>query len=814
MRTQSLIKGLFIAFFIFINAQVLIAQDILNGKDLSQIKVDALSAGDIAKLKTQLNSSGLTPEQAEQMAISKGMPATEAAKLKAKLNGGTVGATNNNVNGGIPDGKSAERTNNSTEQLDSYKAGKTLINPLIFGSELYTSVAPSFEPNLKLATPVNYILGPDDHIQITVYGVQEYNGDLLVSAEGNVTIPNVGQVKVAGLTIEAATQKLKTVMGNSVYGYLKSGGAKISVTLSKIRSIKVTIIGSNRPGTFNVSSLSTVFNALYIAGGPGAFGSFREIELIRNNKIERKIDLYRFLLEGNQNDNIGLKDNDVIRIPAYKTRVEIQGQVKRPGIFEVLNGESFSKILSYASGFTDSAYMSSVKVFQRNDKERQMHDLFANQYSVYHPISGDVVVVSAILNRFVNRVKIKGAVYRPDVYELTQGLKVADLIRHADGLKEDAYVLRAQIIRRQEDLTLSNLSFDVQKALTGDELNNILLQREDSIIISSVLDLKDKLQVTIQGEIRMPGKYDFIDKLTLKDLIIQAGGFTDAAFKNIEIARLIKRDSLSVIDERSSILFNASIDRNNLGKIDSNLVLEPFDVITVRKIAGYQVPESVVVTGQVQYPGIYSLSKMNERVSDLINHAGGLSSNSYPEGAYLKRYKSSNEKEKAQETAKKLDKIANDSSESVTNEILREFDKIPLELVAIIKNPGTTDDIILKANDELYIPKFEAQVKVSGEVLMSTQIPYQSKYSFKDFISGAGGFTATALRSKAYVVYANGKAEATKHFLFFKFYPTIQPGSEIIVPKKRERKNNSLTEIVGLTTILASLATTFVLLKQ
>ena len=415
------IKWLVLSLSLFLlTAQSIHAQDLLKGKDLSTVKVDLLSDADIAKLKTQLTSSGVTIDQVEQQALAKGMSPTEYAKLKLRL--ADPASKNNAGKLKAPEKTkaSAEKIDNSTDTLDTEKYNqkplKTLINPLIFGSELYTSVAPSFEPNLNMATPANYVLGPDDQILVSVYGVQEYNGDLLVSAEGNITIPNVGQIKVSGLSIEAATQKIKTTMGNGAYAYLKSGGSKLSVSLSKIRSIKVTIIGANRPGTYRLSSLASVFNALYLSGGPTAFGSFREIELVRNSKVERKVDLYRMLLNGDQTDNIGLKDNDVIRIPSYKVRVEIQGQVKRPGIFEVLPNETFANIIAFASGFTDTAYRASVKVFQQNEKERLVHDLAALDFGKYQPQTGDVFVASKILNRFKNRVTLTGAVQRPDFY--------------------------------------------------------------------------------------------------------------------------------------------------------------------------------------------------------------------------------------------------------------------------------------------------------------------------------------------------------------------------------------------------------------
>lgn len=791
------------------------AQDLLKGRDLSQVRVDQLSDADIDKLKAQLSASNITMEQAEQMALAKGMSAAEFTKLKARLSADpkaqkTTGALKSEPKA---TGKSIEKQNNSTDSLDTEqyekKKPQPLINPLIFGSELYTSVAPNFEPNLKMATPMNYVLGPDDELLVTVYGVQEYSGALLVSDEGNINIPNVGQVRLAGLTIEAATQKLKTVMGNSVYPYLKNGGSKLSVTLNKIRSIKVTVIGANRPGNYTLSSLSTVFNALYVAGGPTEFGSFREIELVRNNKLERKIDLYRMLLKGDQSDNVGLKDNDVIRIPAYKKRVELQGQVKRPGIFEVLPGERFQQVLEFASGFTDTAYTAIVKAFQNSDRERKVKDVSASEYQQYQPESGDVFVVSKILNRFQNRVKINGAVFRPDVYELTIGLTVGDLIRKADGLKEDAYTGRGQILRLEEDLTRSMASIDIKKALANDPQHNLLLQREDEVLISSVLDLRDSFKVTIQGEVRLPGQYEYVENLSLKDLILQAGGFTDAAFKNIEIARLIKRDSIVATDNRASTIINTEI-AGDLGSAVANTMLQPYDVITIRRKAGYTLPETVIVVGQVQYPGPYALNNRNERVSDILRRAGGYTPDAYPEGAYLKRFKTEEEKAKSMDLARKAEKNAIDTSvtskKMLVEDITRLYDQIPLDIPMILSSPGSVEDLIVRAKDELVIPKFDGQVKISGAVLMTTQVPYQQKSNFKDYISDAGGFSGDAWRKKAYVVYANGKAATTKHFLFFKFYPKMMPGSELIVPQKPEKKGMSTGEIIGISSAMASLA--------
>lgn len=806
MNIKTFLKRILLMVVLFVAAESVHAQDLLKGKDLTQVKVDQMSDDEVLKFKTQLLKAKVTLDQAEQIALSKGMPQAEFTKLRKRV-------TMIPEDAGLGKLNKAPETNprtNTNIPLDSAVYNKTekskpLIDPLIFGSELYTASAPSFEPPSNLATPMNYILGPDDQITILVYGVQEYSGDHTVSPEGNVSIPNVGQVKVAGLTIEAATQKLKTVMGNGAYSYLRSGGAKLSVTVSKIRSIKVTIIGSYQPGNYTLSSLSTVFNALYVAGGPSAFGSFREIELLRNNRVERKIDLYRLMLHGDQSDNIALRDNDVIRIPPYKTRVELQGQVKRPGIFEVLAGETFRDVVDFASGFTDTAYRASVKIFQRNERERTIQDLSQNLFDQYKPQSGDLFIISKLLNRFQNRVFITGAVFRPDVYELTPGMRISDLIRKADGLKEDAFIARAQIIRLQEDLTRSIVSLDLRKVFNGDTASNPRLQREDEVLISSVDDLRDSLKVTIQGEVRKPGEYNYVSNLTLKDLIIQADGFTDAAYNNVEIARLIRRDTLLPGDLRSSNIIRSSMEVD-MGSGSSNIRLEPFDLITIRRKAGYNMPESVIIVGQVQYPGPYAISSRNERISDLLKRAGGYTPDAFPEGAYLRRYKSDEEKRKSGDVVKKIQENVKDSTNKVVQEILRDYDQIPIDMNQIAKKPGSIEDLVLKSRDEIYIPKFDAQVKVSGAVLLVTQVPYQQGNNLKDYVNEAGGYSADAWRRKAYVVYANGKAATTKHFFFVKFYPKILPGSELVVPKKQEKKGASTAEVIGIASALASLA--------
>ena len=778
------------------------AQDLLKKSDLSQMRADQLSDADIAKFSQQLQASGLTMEQAEQIALSKGMSATEIAKLKqriqAPISTGISGKSTSN-NG------STDRSTNNSEFSTKKEDGKP-VDSRIFGAELFNTASLSFEPDLKIATPLNYELGVGDQIQVSVYGVQETNLELTVSTEGVSSIPNVGQVKLLGLTIEAATQRIKQAMSNTAYPTLRTGSSKLSISLSRIRSIRVTIIGSSRPGTYTLSSLSTVFNALYICGGPAEFGSFREIELIRNNKVERKIDLYHFLVNGDQKDNVHLRDNDVIRIPVYKKRVEIKGQVKRQGIFELLSGERFIDLLQYTSGFTDTAYKASVKVTQLTDKERSVKDISASAYNSYVPQSGDIFVVSKLLARFSNRVNITGAIFRGGFFEFTEGMTVADLIRKADGLKEDAYTGRAQVVRLKDDLTKEILSFDVRRSLNNDSDQNLRLKREDEVIITSILDLRDEQKISIQGEIRAPGEYMYVDSLSLKDLVILAGGLTDAAQpQRIEVARLLKRDTLTAQDERASDIFEIR-NGEDLSVASHNIQLRPFDVVTIRRKPGYITLQSVSIGGQVQYPGPYVMATRSEKISDLVHRAGGFTPEAYLAGAYLKRYLSEMDKTLKREKINKIQSNLRDTSNTILNDVDRGYDQIPLNMDLIMAHPGSTEDLVLKAGDELIVPKFDAQVRISGSVLSPTQIPYNRSYDVRSYLSAAGGTSDYARKGKIYILYPNGKAATTKHVLLFRVYPKVMPGAEIVVPKKREHRVISTGETIGIASALASLA--------
>lgn len=781
-------------------AQTANAQGFLAQKDLSQFKVEMLSEADISKIKERLQSSELSIDQIKTQTSAKGLPAAEFEKLRTRLS-----ATNNTVNN--IGNKLDNFSNNRSMQTGSDSVSKTNIeqsNP-IFGSELFQN-AGSLTSNANIATPLNYEVGPNDILKLVLYGIQEFATELRVSYEGSVTVQNVGVIRVAGLTIEAATDKIRQQMARTAYVSLRTGESKLSVTLSNIRTIHVTIIGSKKPGTYDLSSLSTVFSALSLAGGPSPIGSYRNIELVRNNKVIRKVDLYHFILNGDQTDNIGLKDNDVIRIPSYENRVELNGQVKRPGIFELTGKENFQNILAFAGGFDEAAYTSNVKVIQKNGRELLVKDLGKEEFASYAPQGGDVYVVSKILNRYQNRVKLTGAVYRPDTYQLVEGMRISDLIKKADGLKEDAYTGGAQLFRLKPNLVKEMVNIDLNKALAGDKTENIYLQREDELYVSSVLDLRDSFNVKIFGEVHNPGKFTYADSMTVKDLITLAGGSTFAANKKVEVARLYKQQDGKVNNTEIATLLTTELDANlNFTPGNSDIILQPYDVVSIVKKGGFTENQIVTITGQVQFAGKYSLVSRVERVSDVLKRAGGLIGDAFAKGAFIKResIKVDTVTQVIKDSLKKI---------GITYESPTNFQNIGLDIDQILKNPGSYYDLVLADNDEIVIPKLDNNVTIRGGVLRPITITYHEGMTLGECISAAGGITENARRNKAFVVYYNGRAKRTTTVGFFRFNPRIEPGSEVVLPEGAVRKD-AMTTILQYVTIIAQIGTSLATLQ-
>ncbi len=828
------------------------AQNLLSGKDLSTIKVDALTDAEIAQIQAQLKQANVSIDMVESQAIAKGMSPAEFAKLKARLSSTSKSSSNKSP----LSKKTVNKKTNYQVDTTQKQSFENNVNPLIYGSELFANEN-GFGANENLATPLNYEVGTNDVLKLVVYGVQEFSTDLDVSKEGTVLIENVGRVKVAGFTIEAATTRIRQQMANTAYPSLRTGESKMALTVGETRTIQVTVIGAQRSGNYNISSLSTVLNALTEAGGPSEIGSYRAIELIRNNKVVKTIDLYVFMLNGDQSQNMGLKDRDIIRVPAHKGRIEIKGQVNRPGIFEINGKESFNQFLQYAGGFDDTAYTAMVKIIQKNDKEKAVKDLGAKEFSMYQPQGGDIIQVSKILDRFQNRVKLTGAVFRPDVYELTPGMRIADLIQKADGLKEDAYTGRAQLIRLKPNLLKELISVNLAKALTPGAAENITLQREDELYVNSILDIRDSLTVDLLGEVRTQGRFNYVDSMTVKDLILMAGGFTYAANKQIEVARLVQYGDQVTDNQVATILkteVNGDLSFNN-GQ--ENFVLQPLDVVTITKKVGYTNPEVVSIVGQVQNVGKYTLSTRVERVSDIVKRAGGLIGQAYGEGAYIKRSRfqidtlksdesktsieeAYNRKFKAQQELDKqsltavlntgtgtnattvLDpnikkKNLKDTLDLLYKELEADYYQIAIDINSIMKKPGSELDLVLRDKDEIVIPKVDNRVKISGGVLRPTNIVYREGLTIGECISSAGGISEYAKRGRAYVIYANGKSRRTQHFGLFRVNPVIKPGAEVVLPETNEKKDKPLTTVIQFTTVLAqigSVLATLVLLNR
>lgn len=807
---KRFLLSFFIVLFFYLTPYLANAQNI---PDISTINIDNLSDQQLSLVLQQARGNGLTDDQIIQQAVSKGMSQTEASKLKSRIS--ALHYNNNSPAGNDTTTSTSRKLNYSPDNADAKVKMKTTSGLPIFGADLFKSSSTSFEPNLKIATPVNYILGPDDQLTINVYGHSLVNWKLEVSPEGNINIPGVGIVNVGGKTIEQATQVIKSRL--TANNYAIGRGTNVQVSLGNIRSIKVIMVGQlEKPGTYTLPSLATVFNALYAAGGTNNNGSLRQIEIIRNNKILRRLDVYDFLVKGDQKNNIALEDQDIIRVPTYRTRVAMSGQVKISAYFEVLSGENLQDVINFAGGFTDSAYTARIKVSQISDQQRKLTDVFEADYKNYIPLRGDQYFVEPVLNRFENRVTINGAVFRPGDYELEAGLTLSQLIKKAAGLKEDAFMGRGSIVRLKPDNTTEQISFSVTDVIN--KTKDITLQREDVIDISSIFGLRDQYRVIIKGEIRAPGTFAYADSMSVADLIVKAGGFSEgASAKRIEVSRRIFDSDPRIKSSPVAQVFSVDVDPK-LGFADARFTLKPFDVVSVYTLPGFEVQKTIKVEGEVLYPGYYTIKKKNETISDIITRAGGLSASADVDGGTLKRDNIAIlgvDKNKvdtaalAREQAARMNRLKQsfrDSTSNVPNEQQLRNNYVGIDLANILAKPGSSIDIIMEDGDIIRIPKLQQIVRVNGEVLFPSAVVYDKHKGFKGYILNAGGYSPTALKRGAYVVYPNGTVKGTSKFLFFNSHPNVKPGSEIYIPKKPVRRGLSAGEVIGLSSGLASVA--------
>ena len=788
----------------------------------TNIKVDELSDAQILQLIKQGESMGYTSEaQVEQLALAKGVKSDEIVKFRARVAKlKTQGAkTQGGDKKSTGTGREYSETTDGGSIANQKKENEGEIQSKIFGSDLFRNGNITFEPNLRIATPKSYIVGPDDQLIIDLTGDNERTYNLQVSPEGFINLEFVGRIAVGGLTIEQAISKIKSAMGKT-YPAIRSGGTSVAINIGNIRSIQVTVTGQAvKSGSYTLPSLANVYRALYVSGGPSTNGTYRNIQVIRNNKVVASIDIYDFLLKGIQQGNIRLQDQDVINIPAYDRRVEISGEVKEAAVFEVKGSETLKDVINFAKGFTSEAYTSKIKTFQNTDKERKISDISESEYATYKPKTGDKFIVEAILDRFENRVEIIGSVFRPGVYALEKGLTLGGLIRKADGITEDAFLNRGYINRLNPDKTQFFIAFDVAKILSGAE-KDIPLTREDKVTISSAFDLREEYVVTIQGEVRAPGTFQYAENLQLEDIVQMAGGLKEGATPNrIEISRRIKNTDPTSISSKTADLFVVSIDEN-LRILGDNFAIKPFDIVTIRNSESYAIQKQVKIEGEVLYPGMYTITSKDYRISDLIKRAGGLTPFAYAEGASLKRpgaqkvnpYDKNAINNQEEENKKFLnlervqDKTIKDAVVNKVDEKLVQSDLVGINLVKVLEKPLSRHDLIIEEGDIIRVPKQLQTVKVTGEILNPNSIVFVPGKSFKQYISGAGGFTSNAKKNGAYIKYANGSAEAAKKFLFFNNYPKVKPGAEILVPVRAEREKMSAQAWIGIGTGFASLA--------
>jgi len=720
-----------------------------------------------------------------------------------------------------------EQVQKSTEEVleDGYAAARARererLRSKIFGYEIFNNplYAQTFQANGNIATPRNYVVGPGDALNIQLYGFTEADFSQSVSKEGNIYFTQqtgIGPVNVSGLTIEAVKARIVSRLSPKFVGLKSSSygpqNTYLEVSLGGLRSIRVSVLGEAfRPGTYVMSSLSTVMNAIYQAAGPDLLGSYRRVNVIRGGKILTTLDLYDYLLTGIQRNDLRLQDGDIIRFGKYISRVEIAGTVNRNNIFEMLPGETLDKLLFYAADFAANAYRNRVKVTRLTDRERKVVDVTQNDFKAFVMQDGDQVDVEQLLDRFENQVNIQGAVYRPGRYSLDQNKTIRQLIDNAEGLKGDAFTGRIQIIRTREDLSFETIPINLAEVLNG-TTPDVPLQREDQVIITSRFELAEGASVSILGEVNVPADgVQFASNMTLEDLIFRAGGLKEsAAAAQVEVVRRKKDVDINSKSAQVAETFIFNVDRDlTIKSSDSKFLLQPFDQVIVRRSPNYQIQTYARVEGEVTLPGSYPIKAKDQKVSDMVKLAGGLTPFAYVRGATLIRTIKLSEDELAQRQ-RSVDELADDVRKSVVQiEAVTPFktESIGINLQKILDNPGSDEDVLVSEGDLLRIPKQLETVRLQGELLLPTTVKFRNGQNFQDYISQAGGFTDKSQRRKSFVVYANGSVDRTRKFMFFNIYPRVEPGSEIIVPRTTANPVTPQQIISQITTITSSVFT-------
>lgn len=681
----------------------------------------------------------------------------------------------------------------------------------VFGRDIFNNKDLTFEPNMNIATPQNYILGPGDAVYIDIYGASQKTIESTVSPDGEVTIEGFGPVQVSGLTVAQANARLRSTLG------ARYSSSKIKLTVGQTRSIMINVMGEvKNPGTYTLPAFATVFHALYMAGGTNDIGTMRNIKVYRNNRLVSVVDIYDYILNGKLTGNVRLADNDVISVGPYDCLVNITGKVKRPMYYEMKRNESVGTLLKYAGGFTGDAYKKSVRIVRKTGREYSVYNVDEFDMSAFHLADEDSVSVDSILPRFSNMVEVKGAVFRPGMYQVGGDINsVKTLIEHADGLREEAFTARAVMHRMKKDRTLEVVPVDVEGILDG-TVPDIPIQNNDVLFIPTKQEMMEEQTITIHGEVQYPGIYRYADNETLEDFVLQAGGLKlTASTVKVDVSRRIVNPKALTTDSVIARTYTFALKDGFVIDGTPGFKLMPFDEVYVRKSPGYYKQQNVVVEGEVMFSGTYTLSKKNQRLSDLIKSAGGVNDRGYVAGARLERKVNESErarmeavlkkaKEEAEqmeiEAAKENKKIDLKDSEKIKKFEIPEFYSVGIELDKALANPGCDADIVLREGDKIIVPQYNGTVKINGAVMYPNTVGFQKGKKAKYYINQAGGFSEKAKKSQTYIVYMNGTiAKVSQN-------AKPKPGCEIVVPEKEINKM-TIAEKMTIGTSVASIAT-------
>lgn len=743
-----------------------------NAQDVKDVDVKTLSSSDFQKAQQAMKDAGLSEEEAIRLARQRGATQQQIDEYRSRISQQDTTGMQNMLT------DSTALFNEEQNNVNTVRTAEFEPTRRIFGSYLFNSENLTFEPRINIQTPKNYEIGIDDQLLIHIWGNSQNDYQLTVNNNGQILIPDVGPVYVAGLTFDEAEKKIKSRL-SEIYADMggPNPGTFAQVNMGQLRSIQITLVGEAvTPGTYTLPATATVFNVLYLSGGPNEIGSFRNIQLIRDKKLEKTVDIYHFLVDGDTEENAVLHDGDILFIPPLETRVKTGGQFKRDGLFEMKESEMLSDLIRFAGGFSEDAFVANTKIYRKSQQGQQIVDVRYSDLAITPLINGDSICNDSIPQLFENRVFITGSVYQPGEYEWFPGLTLSQLIVKADSLTPDAFQARGLITRQNSDWSYSSINFNVKDVISGK--SDILLHKEDSVIIKSHFDLKERQFIQVNGEVLNPGEFSWADNLTLGDAIYLAGGFTEGADSTfIEVSRRLSYQEASTLSDTIGHIIIVNMSRGlNIGENDANMKLQPYDQVSVRRAPNFRQSKTAFITGEVVYEGAYSITFKKLRISDLIEMAGGITPQAYISGATLQR------------TSVEL------GTESVA-----------IDLTTILKNPHTEADLFLNDGDLLNIPEYMQTVKITGNVQNPFSVVFESGKNAKFYIDQAGGFADRSDKKRTYVRYPNGSTAVTKGFIF-KRYPEVTAGSQVVVPQRPERDASEAQRWVSIASVLASLS--------